>query len=88
MFGTDLIGTMVDNVNACFRHKDLQKKVVVLTVSGEVSKVLIELGIPIYQLQADHLHKQDTLTEITAKLKAHTTSWDVANASNTKAETL
>lgn len=44
LFGIDLIQSMNDNVNVCFGLKDLMKKVDVLSVSGEVSKLLIALG--------------------------------------------
>lgn len=44
VFDTNLIHAVNENVNACFGLKDFMKKVVVLSVSREVSQVLITLG--------------------------------------------
>lgn len=81
-----LIQVVSDNDNVCFGLKDFLKRVDVLSASGKVSKVLIELGFLMDQLQEDHLHKQDILTGITAKVNAQTSLWDAANASGIKVE--
>lgn len=57
VFDNNMIQAINDSVNSCFGLKDLLKKVDVLSVSGEVSQVLITLGFLIDQLQSDQLRK-------------------------------
>lgn len=56
----------------------------VLSVSEEVSQVLIEVGFLIDQFQLDQLHKQDVSKKINTKVSAQSSLWNAANAFNVK----
>lgn len=60
----------------------------VLSVSGEISQVLILVGFLIDQLHLDQLHKQDTTKKISAKVSAQSFPWNAANASSVRVEAM
>lgn len=64
------------------------KKVDILSVSGEVYKVIIKLGFLIDHLQGEHFWRQDTISKINAKVDTQTVDYNIINASSAKVEDL